>query len=70
VMILTAVLVLGIRESAGANTFMVSVKIIAIVISSWPRRAMSRCRTGTLHAQRWQGVLTGGAIVFFTYIGV
>jgi basic amino acid/polyamine antiporter, APA family len=70
VMILTVLLVIGIRESAGANTFMVFIKICAIVVF---------CIVGSHFIQKanWhpffpnhmQGVLTGGAIVFFTYIG-
>jgi len=70
VMILTVILVIGIRESAGANNVMVGVKIIAIVVFI---AAASRF----IHVSNWkpfmpngfQGVLTGGAIVFFTYIG-
>ncbi|HZT69517.1 MAG TPA: amino acid permease [Terriglobia bacterium] len=70
VMILTVILVVGIRESAGANNFMVGVKITAILIFIiWA--------SGHVHPSNWkpfmpngfQGVLTGGAIVFFTYIG-
>ncbi len=70
VMILTLILVVGIRESAGANNFMVGVKIAAIMIFViWA--------SGHVHSSNWspfmpngfQGVLTGGAIVFFTYIG-
>jgi len=64
------ILVVGIRESAGANNFMVGVKILAILIFiAWA--------SGHIHPSNWspfmpngfQGVLTGGAIVFFTYIG-
>jgi APA family basic amino acid/polyamine antiporter len=70
VMILTVILVIGIRESAGANNLMVGVKIIAIFVFI---AAASRF----IHVSNWkpfmpngfQGVLTGGAIVFFTYIG-
>ena len=70
VMILTVILVVGIRESAGANNLMVGVKIIAILVFI---AAASRF----IHVSNWkpfmpngfQGVLTGGAIVFFTYIG-
>jgi basic amino acid/polyamine antiporter, APA family len=69
-MVLTVLLVIGIRESAGANTFMVFIKILAIAVF---------CIVGSHYIQKanWhpffpnhmQGVLTGGAIVFFTYIG-
>jgi APA family basic amino acid/polyamine antiporter len=70
VMILTVILVIGIRESAGANNLMVGVKLIAILVFIG---AASRF----IHVSNWkpfmpngfQGVLTGGAIVFFTYIG-
>ena len=70
VMILTVLLVIGIRESAGANNLMVCVKIVAILVFL---AAASRF----IHVTNWkpfmpngfQGVLTGGAIVFFTYIG-
>jgi APA family basic amino acid/polyamine antiporter len=70
VMILTVILVIGIRESAGANDFMVGVKIIAILIfiagaASYIRPAHWK----PFMPNGWQGVLTGGAIVFFTYIG-
>src|SRR5208282_2504169 len=70
VMILTVILVIGIRESAGANNLMVCVKLIAILIF-----LVAAARF--IHVSNWkpfmpngfQGVLTGGAIVFFTYIG-
>ncbi len=70
VMILTVILVTGIRESAGANNIMVGVKLLAILIFNFG--ALSY-----IHPTNWkpfmpngfQGVLTGGAIVFFTYIG-
>ncbi len=70
VMFLTVLLVRGIRESAGANNIMVAIKLVAIVVfcvvashyvhpSNWK----------PFMPNGWQGVLTGGAIVFFTYIG-
>src|SRR6202522_2850872 len=70
VMILTVVLVRGIRESAEANNVMVILKIAAILAfvivgseyvhpSNWhPFAPMG-----------WSGGLTGGSIIFFTYIG-
>ena len=70
VMILTAILVLGIRESAGANIFMVSVKLIAILIFLVAAsRYVQVSNWKPFMPNGWQGVLTGGAIVFFTYIG-
>ncbi len=70
VMLLSWVLVRGVRESAGANNVMVGIKIAAVLIFVF----------GAAHAikpEHWHpfmpngfsGVLTGGAIVFFTYIG-
>jgi basic amino acid/polyamine antiporter, APA family len=70
VMILTVVLVIGIRESAGANNIMVAVKIIAILVfvaAAAPHVKVSNWKP--FMPNGWQGVLTGGAIVFFTYIG-
>ncbi|MGH9355503.1 MAG: amino acid permease, partial [Terriglobia bacterium] len=70
VLILTVVLVIGIRESAGANSVMVAVKLVAILV-------FVAAAAPHIHPENWkpfvpngwQGVLTGGAIVFFTYIG-
>lgn len=70
VMLITVILVIGIRESAGANSFMVIVKIVAILI--FVIAASSHIRASNwkpFMPNGWQGVLTGGAIVFFTYIG-
>ena len=70
VFLLSTLLVIGIRESAGTNNVMVLVKVGAIVVFII---AGSRF----VNAENWQpvmpngfqGVLTGAAIVFFTYIG-
>jgi APA family basic amino acid/polyamine antiporter len=70
IFILTVLLVRGIRESAQANNVMVAIKIGAILLflvvggmlvnpSNWKPFAPSG----------FSGVVTGGAIVFFTYIG-
>ena len=70
IFILTILLVRGIRESAKANNVMVTIKIGAILIflvvggmlvnpENWKPFAPSG----------FAGVVTGGAIVFFTYIG-
>ncbi len=70
VMIITFILVLGIRESAGANNFMVTVKIIAILVFIFAAsRYINTSNWKPFLPNGWQGVLTGGAIVFFTYIG-
>jgi basic amino acid/polyamine antiporter, APA family len=70
VFVLTLLLVRGVRESAEANNVMVAIKIGAILIflvvggmlvhkSNWTPFAPSG----------FAGIVTGGAIVFFTYIG-
>jgi len=70
VMIISVILVLGIRESAGANNIMVMVKIIAILIFVFAAsRHIEPSNWKPFMPNGWQGVLTGGAIVFFTYIG-
>lgn len=70
VMILTVILVRGIRESAGVNNGMVTVKIIAILVFILAAsRHVSVVNWKPFMPNGWQGVLTGGAIVFFTYIG-
>jgi APA family basic amino acid/polyamine antiporter len=70
VMFLTVLLVIGIRESAGANNFMVTVKIIAILVFLVAAsRYIHTSNWKPFMPNGWQGVLTGGAIVFFTYIG-
>ncbi len=70
VMALTVILVIGIRESAGANNLIVAVKIVAIVIFLIAASHFIQTSNWKPFAPNgWQGVLTGGAIVFFTYIG-
>jgi APA family basic amino acid/polyamine antiporter len=70
VFVLTILLVRGVKESAEANNVMVAIKIGAILIflvvggmlvspANWKPFAPSG----------FSGVVTGGAIVFFTYIG-
>ena len=70
IFILTVLLVRGIRESAKANNIMVAIKIGAILIFLVVGGAL-------VHSSNWKpfapsgfgGIVTGGAIVFFTYIG-
>ena len=70
VLLLTVLLVRGIQESASANNVMVGVKIAAILI-------FITASLGYLHPSNWHpyaphgwpGILTGGSIIFFTYIG-
>jgi basic amino acid/polyamine antiporter, APA family len=70
VMLLTVVLVRGIRESAETNNIMVLVKIAAILI--FIAAGASFIHPTYYHPfspNGWSGVLTGGSIIFFTYIG-
>jgi APA family basic amino acid/polyamine antiporter len=69
-MILSWLLVRGVRESAKVNNAMVAIKIAAIALFLFVGGSL-------VHKSNWvpfapsgfSGVLTGGAIVFFTYIG-
>ncbi|MGB7546250.1 MAG: amino acid permease [Terracidiphilus sp.] len=70
VMILTVILVRGIRESARTNNVLVMVKITAILVFIFA--ASSFIKPHYWHPfmpNGWSGVLTGGSIIFFTYIG-
>jgi APA family basic amino acid/polyamine antiporter len=69
-LLVTVVLVRGVREGAMTNSVMVIIKVIAIVIF-----CLGAARA--IHPENWRpfapngfsGVLTGASIVFFTYIG-
>ncbi len=70
VLILTVILVRGIRESASTNNMMVGIKLIAILIFVFA--VIGFIHPGNWHPfmpNGWSGVLTGGSIIFFTYIG-
>jgi len=70
IFILTVLLVRGVRESAEANNVMVAIKIGAILVFLVIGGML-------VNVQNWKpfapsgfgGIVTGGAIVFFTYIG-
>ncbi len=68
--VLTILLVRGVRESARANNLMVVVKIVAILIFVvGAARAVNSENWHPFMPNGFPGVLTGAAIVFFTYIG-
>ena len=70
VFILTLLLVRGIRESAGANNVMVAIKIGAILTFLVVGGMLVHPANWTPFAPSgFGGIVTGGAIVFFTYIG-
>jgi basic amino acid/polyamine antiporter, APA family len=70
VMLLTVVLVRGIRESAETNNVMVLLKIVAIVVFvGFGARFIHPANWRPFAPNGWPGILTGGSIIFFTYIG-
>ncbi|ATB29262.1 amino acid permease [Melittangium boletus] len=76
--VITLLLVLGIRESARLNNFIVIVKIavVLLVIGFGSAHAESANwtpfipeNTGTFGQFGWSGVLSGAGVIFFAYIG-
>jgi len=70
VMVLTVILVRGIRESARTNNILVLIKIVAILAFIFA--AASFIKPTYWHPfmpNGWTGMLSGGSIIFFTYIG-
>jgi APA family basic amino acid/polyamine antiporter len=70
VLLLTVVLVRGIRESARTNNVMVLIKIAAILVFCF--FGLSFIHPGNYRPfspNGFSGVLAGGSIIFFTYIG-
>ena len=70
VMVLTVILVRGIRESARTNNILVLVKMVAILAFIFA--AASFIKPAYWHPfmpNGWTGMLSGGSIIFFTYIG-
>ncbi len=69
-MVLTWILVKGVRESASTNNVMVIIKIAAILIFViGAAHAVDTSNWKPFAPNGFPGVLTGAAIVFFTYIG-
>ena len=69
-LLLTWILVRGVRESAKTNNIMVAVKVGAILIFVFgAARAVQVENWHPFMPNGFTGVLTGAAIVFFTYIG-
>lgn len=70
VMLLSWILVRGVRESAGANNVMVAIKIAAVLLFVFgAARAVQVSNLHPFLPNGWPGVLSGAAIVFFTFIG-
>lgn len=70
ILLLTAILVRGAKESAGANTVMVIIKVAAILVFIFgAARAVNTANWHPFMPNGFPGILSGAAIVFFTYIG-
>jgi len=70
VIFISVLLYIGIRESARANATLVGIKLAAIVVFlAAAARYVEPTNWEPFMPNGWQGVLTGGAIVFFAYIG-
>ncbi len=70
VLLLTVVLVRGIRESARTNNIMVLLKLGAILLFIFAGAHFIKPSLYHPFAPNgWSGILTGGSIIFFTYIG-
>ena len=70
VLFLSWILVKGVKESAGANNVMVVIKLAAVLL--FVLGAAHAVQASNLHPflpNGWPGVLSGAAIVFFTFIG-
>jgi APA family basic amino acid/polyamine antiporter len=67
---LSYILVRGVRESARTNNAMVVIKVVAITLFVLgAARAVNTANWHPFMPNGYSGVLSGGAIVFFTYIG-
>ncbi len=70
ILLLTWILVRGAKESARANNVMVLIKIAAILLFVFgAAKAVNTANWKPFMPNGFSGVLTGAAIVFFTYIG-
>ena len=78
VLLVAALLVVGIRESANTNTVLVVIKSVVLVIfvvagAAYVRREnlvpFVPPNTGEFGAFGWSGILRGSAVMFFAYIG-
>ena len=78
VLFVSALLVLGIRESANTNTALVVIKVMVLIVfvvagASYVRREnltpFIPPNTGEFGHFGWSGVMRGAAVMFFAYIG-
>jgi APA family basic amino acid/polyamine antiporter len=75
-LLLTAILVVGVRESANTNAIMVGVKVVVVLLViafgashiDWHNfTPFVPAPVGSRYG--WSGIMTGSAIIFFAYIG-
>ena len=84
IMLVTAILVVGVKESANFNSFIVAVKLIVLVVflivggnmlfhhPELPQinwHPFLPENNGTFGGYGWSGVLRGAGVIFFAYIG-
>jgi len=84
ILMVTMILIVGIKESANFNSFIVAVKLIVLVIflaiggytilhhPEMPRvnwHPFLPANTGEFGSFGWSGVLRGAGVIFFAYIG-
>src|SRR5262245_59265805 len=78
VLLVAALLVIGVKESADTNTVLVTVKAVVLVVfvvacASYVNRAnltpFVPPNTGPFGSFGWSGVLRGAGVMFFAYIG-
>jgi APA family basic amino acid/polyamine antiporter len=78
VLLLTAVLVVGVSESANTNAIMVGIKLVVVLLViffgasfiNWNNfTPFIPANTGQFGRFGWSGIAQGSAIIFFAYIG-
>lgn len=78
IIVISLILVIGIRESAGVNTIIVIGKVLVVVVFiaiGWAFMTPANhhpfvpANTGTWGHFGWSGVLRGSGVIFFAYIG-
>jgi len=78
VLVITGLLVLGMRESARFNNFVVALKVSIVLLviffgmgkvnpANWTPFIPEN--TGTFGVYGWSGILSGAGVIFFAYIG-
>ncbi len=70
IVVITGLLIIGVRESAGVNNIIVAIKIFVVLLFLYLGIShINPVNWSPFLPYGWQGVFTGAAIVFFAYIG-